>query len=340
MPFTLATAHGIALSSSYNELSGYFNGLSGYPANPIQLLTYNDPTLPVLTLKNLDQAVGGVVKFLRYDGTVLMEVHKSGFRYSSDGVTADLVPVSISGNETITGNKTFTGTVTIGGVAWARGASTASAAALTLPASGNVIPVTGTVTITSIVGTASPMVLEFASVGCKVTAGASLILDGDFVSGLAGATLLLEYDGSAWHELARRNAARQGALCPAAGQTLNSGAALAPVALGTATYDRYGFKVGNTLKAVWAGTYQVSGSIQIEQDGSSVRGVSIFKNGTAYAVVGSVYTPGGGVDAGCSWSFPLSLAADDVIDLRARSSNNNLLVRTSSFLALDYRGRA
>lgn len=198
MAFTLAT-EGVASSSAYNELAGYFNGSSSYPANPMQLITFNDATNYVQSWKNLDTTNGRVGIFYKADGTVLAKITKDGFRFSPNGVIEDLTPVSLSGTEAITGPKTFTRLIL------KRATSTVAAASLTLPTDGNIVPITGTTSITSISGTGNtsvPITLEFASDGCIVRLGASHHMQGDFIS-KAGGTLTLEYDGSAWHELHR-----------------------------------------------------------------------------------------------------------------------------------------
>ena len=107
MAFDLAGVSSTAFSAVYNQIAGYFNGSASYGSSPISLVTLNDAVNPVLKLKNLDTTNGLVFEADKADGTVLAKIYKSGFRFSPDGVTADLTPVSISGTETISGPKTF-----------------------------------------------------------------------------------------------------------------------------------------------------------------------------------------------------------------------------------------
>lgn len=334
MPLTKASAHGTADPAAYNELAGYFNGEAGYPANPLKLITYNSASDPVLTLKNLDQTVGQCFEFYKYDGTLLASATKDGFRFSSDGSNAGLVPVSISGIETITGAKVFGSKVT-----WHRATSTPSATALTLPTDGNLVPITGTTPITSIAATGlsgSVMMLEFASVGCQVTASSTLQLDGSFVSGAAKATLTLACDGVNWIELARKRGATQGIAIPAAGQTMTS--SFAVVTLGTATYDRYGVKSGNTFVVPWTGVWRVHGTMECAMSSFGYRQMAVFKAGAQLSLVAQVQGPDASADGGSSFSLPLSLTAGDVIDFRVKSSSTNLALRAATVLAMDYLG--
>jgi hypothetical protein len=82
----------------------------------------------------------------------------------------------------------------------------ASAAALTLPKGCNIFRISGTTTITSIVGTgwASRVVVLIFEGVLTVTAGSNLSINGNFVT-TAGDTMTLQYDaaGGVWFELAR-----------------------------------------------------------------------------------------------------------------------------------------
>jgi hypothetical protein len=84
-----------------------------------------------------------------------------------------------------------------------RGTATASAATVTLPTDGVIVPITGTTTITSITAvTKGVVMLEFASAGCLVSNGSNLKLRSDYLSTAFG-VLLLECDGTNWIEVAR-----------------------------------------------------------------------------------------------------------------------------------------
>lgn len=69
------------------------------------------------------------------------------------------------------------------------------------------VTITGTTTITSIVlsWTGRVVTLKFSSAGCTVTDGGNLILSGNFVSAVNGATLTLACDGTNWVEVGRSN---------------------------------------------------------------------------------------------------------------------------------------
>ncbi len=349
MAFDLAVGGSTAPSATYNQLAGYFNGSSSYPANPIQLITLNDATNYVQSWKQNDTTNGRIGIFYKADGTVMAKMTKDGFRYSSDGTIAnsDLTPVSISGAETITGAKTFSAaTVFNSRVFWKRATSTASTAALTLPTDGNIVPISGTVTITSIVPTGLsglPIILEFASAGCNVQMTSTLRLRGGFCSSAARDTLTLECDGTNWNEVARGRSATQGVLCQVSTsvQTLNNGDPFEVIELATADYDPFNLKTGNTFVVQWDGSWRAEGALTIDADADGTRAASIFVNGTEVAQVGY----GGGlsdtVTWACSWSLPLVLAEDDIVDLRAKTaSGQNRSVGDKSFFGLHYIGPA
>lgn len=343
MSFTLGVNGSTLTAEMYNELVAYFNGSSSYGSNPISLITMNDTTNYVQSWKNNDTTNGRVAIWYKADGTVLARITKDGFRFSPDGSTADLVPASLSGTETFSGAKTFSAAAVFNSkVTWKRGTSTASTGSLTLPTDGNFIPISGTTTITSITATSLAgliVCLEFASAGCKVTMGSTLRLKGSFCSSAAGDTLTLECDGTNWNEVGRGRSSTQGVLCAASGQTLTDGAAYAVVALSAATYDPFAIKSGNTFVAPWAGVWRAEGSLAIDNDNSGNRNVSIYKNGSAVALVGHGAQPASANDFGCSWSLPMSLATSDVIDVRAKTaSGTNRTIRTASFSALHYVG--
>lgn len=345
MAFPIAQAHSVLTAADMNTLFGFFNGLSGYPANPLLLITPNDSNNPVLTLKNLDQTNGQVALFLKADGTVLMNVDKNGFRYSPDGVVQNLTPVSLSGAETITGAKVFAGGVTMTGpMAWHRSTPVASAATLTLPTDGNIIPVTGTVTITAIPVAQTPVILEFASSGCKVTAGATLLLEGDFVSGAAGSTLMVNWNGAAWEEVARSRALKQTVLAHATGQTLTNAYAVitltTPDNTAAGGFNHYGMVVGNTFVAPWSGIYHLNGNFETAQGNAGSRSLQIFKNTVSFAGVAQIQGPDVSADGYGSWSMPIYLTAGDVVDFRGKSTNNNFALRSTSWFGMEYRGLA
>jgi hypothetical protein len=86
-----------------------------------------------------------------------------------------------------------------------RGTSTASAASLTLPSDGWIIPITGTTTVTGIVasGWTDKVAILVVAGACQFTDnGGTLNLEGNFTG--PGA-LVLECDGTNWQEIARSN---------------------------------------------------------------------------------------------------------------------------------------
>lgn len=348
MAFPTATDGTTFTADMWNQIAAYFNGSSSVTASPIQAITLNDATNYVLALKQNDTTNGRVAVFYKADGTVMGKFTKDGFRYSSDGTigNSDLTPVSISSAETITGAKTFSAATTFNSkITWKRGTSTASTAALTLPTDGNIIPISGTTTITSIVPTGLtglPVCLEFTNSGggCNVTMGSTLRLRGSFCSSAAGDTLTLHCDGTNFTEIGRGRNATQGVLCQAAGgQTLVNGDAYAVFQLDTAEYDRFNIKSGNTYVVPWTGVWRAEGAITIDADSDGNRAVAIFKNGTEEAQVAF----GGGLsnsfDWACSWSLPMPLTSGDIVDVRVKTaSGENRTVGTKSYSGLHYVG--
>lgn len=340
MAFTLAGSHGTASSSAYNELAGYFNGSGSVPANPLKLITFSDSTQPVLVMKNLDTTNGQVWQALKADGTILAEVHKTGFRFSPDGTAAGLVPVSISGTETITGAKTFsaalvasstlgvsgaltasstlgvTGVATLGSSLVSTPAgNTASASGLTLPA-GRYIPITLTNTITSIVaGTAGrEVVLVFATAGCTVKAAAISGANGDYIS-TAGGTLTLWSDGSNWHESGRSGGSVPGARYRLSAATTSIVSGAERTVTWTATDYNYGMTAASTSAPVPGilGRWRVE--LIISRDGTAISDINawIQKNGSdLYKVVGQDIsnTVTGGAMHCASTTFEVSSITD------------------------------
>lgn len=364
MAFTLAGSHGTASSAVYNELAAYFNGSGSVPANPIKLITFSDSTQPAIIVKNLDTTNGQVAQFLKADGTILGEFHKTGFRFSPDGVSAGLTPVSISGAETVTGAKTFsaaltaaaaliaqstlavtgastlTGNVALGGrIVWKRGTSTAATASLTLPTDGNLIPITAGGPITSIaVVTGMVVCLEFAAANIKVTKGATLNLDGDFMSAAARATLTLECDGTNWNEIGRAGGFAQSARAPSAGQTLTDGAGITAMTLGSATYDPFTLKSGNTMVVPFSALWRVWGTVVFPASSAGTRIVQVFKNGSVYCEIASF---GSAMSATGPHGIPFVIedrfTAADILDVRvATSGAGSLVLVTRGHLGLTF----
>jgi hypothetical protein len=192
-------------ASDVQQIIGLLKGYSGF-GDRVRLISYSNASNYSLEVKNLDSGSKAVIL---YDsaGNVLLQANSSGVRLSPDGTNFGLTPATLSGTETLT-NKTLTAP-TITAPTFSRGTSTASAASLTLPTNGPIIPITGTTTITSITAQAAGKVvtLEFASAGCQVTNGSNLKLKGNYYSRVLG-TLTLESDGTNWIEVSRAGAGR------------------------------------------------------------------------------------------------------------------------------------
>lgn len=321
-----------------DQYADSFNGVGG-KGQPLDLIAL-DADRYYQVIKNLN-ANSKVAQFYKQDGTLLFQVDGSGVKASIDGSAN---AVALAGQA----SPRFTGTVALSGRVLRRRSSTvASAATLTLPSDGDIIPVSGTVTVTSITAIAltnivdGPVVtLEFQSAGCRVVMGATLRLRGDFVSSAAGDTLTISGDGTNWNEVGRGRSGSQAVLAQAAGQTLVDGAAYAVMALAAATSDRFGIKSGNTFVAPWAGLWRAEGALNIETSSAGNRNVAIHKGGALVSVVGHTSGSSSALDWGCSWSLPMNLVAGDVIDVRAKVNGTNLLIRTSSYSALTYVGPA
>lgn len=328
-----------------DQYADAFNGVGG-KAQPMDLIQLDQDRYYVV-LKNLN-ANSKLAQFYKQDGTLLFQVDGTGVKASVDGTAAAAAIAPAA-------SPTLTGTINLSGRVLRRRSSTlASAATVTLPSDGDVIPVSGTTTITTInpialVGLTGQAVvtLEFQSVGCKVARSASLRLHGDFVSAIVGATLTLECDGTNWSEVGRAGGGVQGVLCPFTGQTLTDNAADAQILLNAGTYDRYGIRSTNQLVARWDGTYLVSGSLAVAANNLGNRTVLLYKNATSIAMVGHAAAMASGKDWGCSWAIRLSLLTNDAIDVRAAVSGvgSNLAVRAGSHasggsLSMDYLGPA
>lgn len=328
-----------------DQYADAFNGVGG-KAQPMDLIQLDQDRYYVV-VKNLN-ANSKCQQVYKADGTLLFQIDGNGVKASPDGIaSAAALPPSAS--------PTLTGTINLSGRVLRRRTSTlAAAGTVTLPSDGDVIPVSGTATITTInpialVGLTGQAVvtLEFQSVGCKVARSASLRLHGDFVSAIAGATLTLECDGTNWNEVGRAGGGVQGVLCPFTGQTLTDNAADAQILLNAGTYDRYGIRSTNQLVARWDGTYLVSGSLAMAANNVGNRTVLLYKNATSVAMVSQTASPASGKDWACSWAVRLSLVTNDAIDVRAAISGvgGGLAVRPGSnaaggSLSMDYLGPA
>lgn len=354
MAFTTATDHTTFLAALWNSFAAYSNGSASAGSNPVQWITLNDAANPVLLLKQNDTTTGRVLELLKADGTMLLKISKDGVTFSPDGISAGLTPASLSGIETFTGAKTFsaailalstlgvTGLTTLtGGVALGsrrldhRGSTTASAGSITLPTDGNVIPISGTSTITAITAvTGMAVTLEFNSANCKVAKGSTLRLDGDFMSAAAGATLSLECDGTNWNEVGRAGSYAQACEIPASGQTLTDNAADTIMTLGTATYDPFSMKSGNTIVLPIAGLWELYGNTRIAATGAGPgnRTVTVYKGGSAHEVLGVVQTSSA-KDFGIAWSIKHRYSAADTFDVRAAvaGAGGNPALQTTSY---------
>ena len=175
-----------------NQFTTAFNGTPG-EGKPLDL-TQLDEDRYYVVVKNLN-ANSKLLQLLKSDGTVVLQANAGGVTLSPDGSPAG-TPVTTGATQTLT-NKTYV---------FKRATSTASAASLTLPTDGNVVPITGTATITGIATanmSGALVLLAFQSAGCTVQDGGGLRLRGNFTSREADDVLVLHCDGANWIEVAR-----------------------------------------------------------------------------------------------------------------------------------------
>lgn len=321
-----------------DQYADAFNGVGG-KAQPMDLIQLDQDRYYVV-IKNLN-ANSKCQQIYKADGTLLFQVDGNGVKASPDGIaSAAALPPAAS--------PTLTGTINLSGRVLRRRSSTVVAAGtITLPSDGDVIPVSGTATITTINPIAlvnltgqAVVTLEFQNVGCVVKRSGTLRLNGDFAASLVGATLTIECDGTNWNEVGRSGAFGQGVSCAAAGQTLVDNAADAAMTLAAADYDGYTMKSGNTFVIPWTGDWLFSGSVAIAANNFGARHITLYKGGAALRKVSDTSGSSSGSDWACSWAIPLRCTVGDVFDLRASISGvgGNLALRAASQFGASFLG--
>lgn len=313
-----------------DQYADAFNGVGG-KAQPMDLIQLDQDRYYVV-LKNLN-VNSKLIQMYKQDGTLLFQVDGNGVKASPDGIaSAAALPPAAS--------PTLTGTINLSGRVLRRRSSTlAAAGTITLPSDGDVIPISGSATITTInpialVGLTGQAVvtLEFQTVGCVVKRSSTLRLNGDFAASLVGATLTMECDGTNWNEVGRSGAFGQGVSCAAAGQTVVDNAADAVMTLAAADYDGYTMKSGNTFVIPWTGDWVFPGSVAFAANNLGARHVTLYKGGVALRKVANTTSSSSGSDWGCSWAVPLRCTVGDVFDLRVAISGvgGNIALRAAS----------
>jgi hypothetical protein len=309
---------------------------------PLRQIAVQDSGFYAGWFRNLDPANGLVLLASAPSGVALLDATKNGVRFSPDGVLQGLVPASRTGVETLTSKTLQDAILNHNRFVWGSGITPAASTAI--PTDGNAFVVTGAATVTAMTGglVGLPIILKFATAGCIVRSNATLQLRGDF-SSLVNSVLVLFVDASGnYVELARNGSALQEARVPIAGQTLVDNASDAVVTLaGSASYDPYTYKSGNTLVCPINGIYSVWGNIIRATPGGGPGNyqVTLYKGGSAYEIVFST-TGASGKDAGGAWRARNRFNAGDALDVRAAiaGAGFNISLRTASYFGLTFEG--
>lgn len=161
--------------------------------NPVSDTIYSGESGSATLANPFTSAVNGEVEFY-LDKAKLVTVRYTKTGYTTRDVNLPVIPTLIGSPDLLIDGKTRNTSIP----------TVASAAALTLPDTGDMIIVSGTTSITSIVATNNTgrrVHLHFEGV-LTVTDGSNLKLAGNFVTA-TGSMLTLFCDGTNWHELGR-----------------------------------------------------------------------------------------------------------------------------------------
>lgn len=299
---------------------------------PLRLYAVNDPSLYAARIKNLDPANSLGLLVENANGVAVLDAKKTGFTYSSDGANSGLVPVSQSVAETISGVKTHSAAVIFNSrTTQHRATATASTGTLTLPTDGVQIPITGTQTITSIVATGLAgleVTLEFQSADCRVAISSTMKLEGDFVSGSAGATLTLYCDGTNWIEKGRRKARVLGCqLTKSADQSIANNTFTA-ITWTTAQRNTGGlfWTSGTHILAPYSGVYLLTGNVSFDNNATGYRQVAWDFDGSGARIdLATLPTSSGSIGSALAFADEITLTAGQYVEIYGKQNSGGSL---------------